>query len=86
MGARKDQALLEPALNVAKVTGDIKVEELVKLLKPNAVWKAYFTSERNNFERQNRSSSISEKSWEEVDSISLEKLNSVNSTLRPQRN
>jgi hypothetical protein len=42
--------------------------------------KAYFTAEEDAYQRQTRSPNNSEASWEEIDSITLEKLSSANSS------
>jgi hypothetical protein len=73
-GTRKDQALVEPLMDVLGLPGDADPRNLADEARPLNVWRAFFTSE---VERRERSADGSETSWEEVEAPTLLKLSEV---------
>jgi hypothetical protein len=80
MGGSKDQALLEPSLDIAALPKETDPEVLSASDQPSNVWKAFFVATMERKEQAQTSEAGSDGSWEDLESPSLDHLNAVTSS------
>jgi hypothetical protein len=80
LGARKEQALLEPLLDVSSLPQGTDSSVLADISKPSTVWKAFFITQMECKDQSSTVDSPSETSWEDLESPLLDKLSSVTSS------
>jgi hypothetical protein len=80
LGTRKEQALLEPSLDVSALPQGTDPLVLADTSKPSNVWKAFFVTQTERKDQASTVDSRSETSWEDLESPSLDKLSTVTSS------
>jgi hypothetical protein len=80
MGGRKDQALLEPSLDVSALPKETDPAVLITTQQHSNVWKAFFVATMERKEQAPSSEVGSDASWEDLESPSLDHLSAVTSS------
>jgi hypothetical protein len=80
LGTRKDQSLLEPSLEGSLLSKEHDLDKIIGTSKPVNVWKAFFDSQTDRKAFPGDTDALSDSSWEDLESPTLEKLSSVTSS------